>query len=496
MNRARNWTMLALALWSIRGPSDVDAQESKPPPPTVLTIHPAKQPDPALKYRLIPERRELVPGNAAIFYHRANLMIATAGKDPKGDEKAFGWLAGPAKDVPLEAARSYLERFRNELHEAELGAFRETCDWELDHREEGFSLLLPEIQELRRVGRLAALKARVEILDGRLDEAVHWIEVGHAMSRHLGEAPFLISDLVGMAISGQFVKTLEELIQTNGGPNLYWALATRPRPLIDMRRALDGERCVLEREVPRLRELDGPAWSAEKARSVGDEMFAKLRDLTGGMRWIAPAAGTAGAGAPRLEDLSSRLTLAAVVARVYPEAKRSLIAGGKSAADVEAMPAFQVVLIHTFREYSRLRDDTFKWAALPYWQAHAGMVRDETSRPRPTTAAKVANPILTMFTMLMPAIGAALQASARSERTLDALQCVEAVRMYAADHGGALPDSLDAMTGSPAPVDPALGKPFEYKKVDDATAVLSAPYPPGAPHHPAFMIHYELKLVK
>jgi hypothetical protein len=101
-----------------------------------------------------------------------------------------------------------------------------------------------------------------------------------------------------------------------------------------------------------------------------------------------------------------------------------------------------------------------------------------------------------MFTSLMPAIGNALLANARIERLLDALQCVEAIRMYAAEHDGALPESLDAMTETPVPIDPVTGKPFEYKKVDDATATLSASYPPGGPNHPAYMINYELKLAK
>jgi hypothetical protein len=483
-----------VGFWAIAGPWSARAQGAKPTPPTVLTIHPAREPVPALKYRLVPERRELIPGNAAIFYHRANLMVATAAKDPKSEEKAIGWLAGPIKEIPLEEARSYVDRFSRVLHEAELGAIRLDCDWEYDRREEGYDLLLPEVQEIRRAGRLVALKARIEILDGRPGEAIHWIQVGFAMSRHLGETPFLIPGLVGDAIAGLLIQPLEDLIRTPGGPNLYWAFATRPRPLIEMRRAIEGERYFLERELPELGEADGPAWSTEKARQFGDETFRKLRNFTNELRWIAPAGEKAGAGAPRLQDLSSRLALAGIVARVYPEAKRALIAEGRPAASVEAMPTLQVVLIHTLGEYHKFRDDVFKWAAFPYWQAKGRA--DSAWKPHRTMAGKLANPILTMFTSLMPAIESALLANARIERLLDALQCVEAIRMYAADHDGKLPDSLDAMTESPVPIDPVTGKPFEYKKVDDTTATLSATYPPGGPNIPQYTIHYELKLAK
>ena len=46
------------------------------------------------------------------------------------------------------------------------------------------------------------------------------------------------------------------------------------------------------------------------------------------------------------------------------------------------------------------------------------------------------------------------------------------------------------------PLDPATGQPFAYGKVDDTTATLSAPVPPGAPDHPTYQIRYELKLAR
>ncbi len=42
--------------------------------PTLIVLRPAAAPVPALKYQLLPERRSLVAGNAALFYHRATEM--------------------------------------------------------------------------------------------------------------------------------------------------------------------------------------------------------------------------------------------------------------------------------------------------------------------------------------------------------------------------------------------------------------------------------------
>ena len=62
------FTALVIAVLSTAGLAR--AQEEAP---TVVPIvlRPALAPVPALKYRLLPERHTLVPGNAAIFYHRA-----------------------------------------------------------------------------------------------------------------------------------------------------------------------------------------------------------------------------------------------------------------------------------------------------------------------------------------------------------------------------------------------------------------------------------------
>src|SRR3954447_7446724 len=55
--------------------SDRPAQRPPDPPPTVITLRPAGEPVPALKYQLVPERNSLVPGNAALFYHRAIQLL-------------------------------------------------------------------------------------------------------------------------------------------------------------------------------------------------------------------------------------------------------------------------------------------------------------------------------------------------------------------------------------------------------------------------------------
>ena len=117
-----------------------------------------------------------------------------------------------------------------------------TCDWEFDQRQEGYSLLLPEIQQMRSLARLVALRTRLAIVDGKTGEAMHWIETGLVMGRHVSQGPIVIQALVGVAIEAVLTRCLEDLIQAPGTPSLYWALADRPRPFIDMRYPMEGER--------------------------------------------------------------------------------------------------------------------------------------------------------------------------------------------------------------------------------------------------------------
>jgi hypothetical protein len=272
-----------------------DVAESSIP----ILLRPAAAPTPALKYRLLPERGSQIPGNAAVFYHRAIVMFLErsqrtaldkiAGKTPVADEQAVAeWITGALQSIPRDEARQQLDKYQRSLREARLGAWRQTCNWEFDSREEGFELPLPEINPMRSLTRLVALQARVAILDRKVEEAIEWLQTGYAMARHVSEGPFLIQGMVGCAMTSVMAKPLEDLIQTPGTPSLFWAMANRPRPLIDLSAGLEGERFLLEHEIPRLRDLDKVAWSLEQARTFTVELQDKLFKLNGGTFSVFP----------------------------------------------------------------------------------------------------------------------------------------------------------------------------------------------------------------
>jgi hypothetical protein len=161
----------------------------------------------------------------------------------------------------------------------------------------------------------------------------------------------------------------------------------------------------------------------------------------------------------------------------YPEAKRALIAQGRPAAEVEAMPVLQVLMIDAVTHYRRLRDDIWKWGGVPWPQARAGLEKAEReliALPRKRASAGLLTPFL-------PAIARVYESSVRLERRIAALRTVEAIRLYAAAHDGKLPAKLADITEVPVPDDPATGKSFDYRVDGDRVTLRDAPVADGRP---------------
>jgi hypothetical protein len=158
----------------------------------------------------------------------------------------------------------------------------------------------------------------------------------------------------------------------------------------------------------------------------------------------------------------------------YPHAKQILIDHGRTPAEVDAMPAPQVIGLALFQTYDHWLDETAKWAGFPYWVAAPHLKEAEDA----LRAARDKDPFNVAFA-LVPSLGRAYLTLAMVDRHVAAIQTIEAVRAYAAAHGGAVPPSLDRLTGTPAPPDPTTGRPFDYRVTGDRTVEISSPPPPG-----------------
>ena len=106
--------------------------------------------------------------------------------------------------------RKYLETYSFSLQECELGARREFCNWEFQRRDEGFSLILSDLQEMRSLGRLLVLKTRFEIAEGRIESAIHWLQTGLTVARHVNsQSGTLIQMLISAAMTSMMAVPLE-----------------------------------------------------------------------------------------------------------------------------------------------------------------------------------------------------------------------------------------------------------------------------------------------
>jgi hypothetical protein len=459
------------------------AAQPQPGEPIPLTLSPATLPEPALRYRLLPDGRDLVPGNAAAIHYRS--MAAFAENKALLDAVRGGswdiWMTMPLKDLPRPEVAARLAEQQHLLDNLNMAAHRRDCDWQLAGRPEGIALLLPEVQTFRAVIRVIVVQARYELAGGHTAAALQALQPGYALSYHLGRGQTLIHVLVGAAAAAILDKELEEILQQPECPNLYWALTVLPRPYLDLSNAIEEEGTLLERTWPALKRLEEGPMSPEQIHALRKEIVKPSQSLN-----LRPA------------TIVDSLNQTADQERAYPASRQSLLEQGLSAQEVDAMPLFQVVALEAIRRYHRAWDDYVQWIHVPNFGSEPGcrqaFQRLQTAAGNVEYRVLLAQRLGSNFSFLQPPpLDRINNAVTRTDRRFEALRCVEALRLHAAKHGGRLPASLKDVTEVPVPVDPRTGKPFTYEIHGDK-AKLSAPLPEGEKTPLYERLSYELTL--
>ncbi len=244
-----------------------------------IVLYPAAAPRPALKYQLLPPFLERRPGNAAVWWNRlpaemshdSSRILRQGGpweKIGKVDGDSAGRSAGKGVSRKgIGQGHWHAHARRPFMSDMERAARFESCDWELPIREGNFiNMLLPEVQQSRTYARLLSAKAHLEIAEGKYDEAVRTLQTGYAEARHVGAMADARERLVGVTIAGIMSDQVQQFIQQPDAPNLYWALSTLPRPLVDFRLAGEAESNILYLQFPELRDLDKKKLSPDEWR--------------------------------------------------------------------------------------------------------------------------------------------------------------------------------------------------------------------------------------
>jgi hypothetical protein len=458
-----------------------------------VTLHPTAPPTPLSSAHLLPEAAESIPGNRVQMFLRSFMeqdnLYAKAEVD-----KRQKWNEMPLNELPKELKGYAGKLVDRDLYDA---ARMTTSDWQLWYivRRDGYGTLLPDHQKMRALADVLKSRVRGEVAAGDATAALHALKVHFALGKTLETSPSLIGHLVGVAITTIACNSLEELVQIDGCPNLFWSLTDLPSPFLDMRPAVQGERVTSKAHFDRLVTASGPISDDELSLQMKNLYILTALNREGPQtenpnleetykKWAADPARVEKVRASLLA-LGFKPALPADLAKEFGVIDRRPAKPVTPADIVKSLTPLQVVMTGDILQYEVYRDELFKAASLPLPKAvafihEAKRAGDEQKDER----------LLARF--LAPDLLRIKIAQARLEQRLAYLRVIEAIRLYAHRNGGALPASLDAMK-LPLPVDPVTDKPFEYS-VKDGVATLHGENP--NPGDPRLNRYYEITIRK
>lgn len=419
---------------------------------------PAGEPVPALKYQFWPARAGLKPGSAQQHFFRALTLLLS---QPAEHRKQLEALSVKDDDNPdVAEIRRYVETQTLVLDELHLMGLSEVVDMDHHIRDlqgpELYSFLLPDIQQARSLARLLRWRA-IEQLDRRdFEGAVSTISDGYRLSSLIATGETLIEQLVAIAIASIMEDTVDRAIQTPGCPNLYWALASLPRPISKIRDSVQFEMHFLTRLFPELADAEYKSYPEDVWRKKWVDSLEPLGKLMG--------------------NSSNKVPLALAMATVgfVEPARQRLLASGFSPEKLADMPPTQIVIIDTARELRRVSDESVKAYLLPIEMRKPLMVARDKRFQQWVQEERWSSGGAMVASVFFPAIFQVHEAEVRKLMTHQRLMTVEALRMHAATHEGKLPESLDQLDPVPAMPDPYTGKQFGYRveSIDGRTIVI------------------------
>ena len=209
--------------------------------PVELTIYPAKAGELEKKYRLIVNPEDQIDADALPLYEKATKLI------PKNfnQKQITEWLKLPIEQLPQQQAEEVLQKYLEPLKLVARATRCKECNW--PEWKPGDQI--ENLTEYRKIAFILELWARLEISRGSYEGAALAMRTGFGMARHLGDGPTIIQGLVGMAVGGIMCREVKQFVQQEDSPNLYQALASLPRPFIDVEKAIENEKKATQDSV-------------------------------------------------------------------------------------------------------------------------------------------------------------------------------------------------------------------------------------------------------
>ncbi len=202
-----------------------------------LTLHPAKETETAKKYRLLPTAEEQTDADAVPLYQKA-IQSLPENFQPK---QFSDWRRLPPDQLPAEDVESALKQLKSTLDLVTQATRCKQCNWPFVKPGQVSQQFMDDLSKYRQFTFILDVQAKLQIAQGRYDQANETLKTGLKMAKHLGDAPTLIQGMVGMAIAAFNLSRIEQLIQSDNAPNLYWALEDLPQPLVSVTKAIKIE---------------------------------------------------------------------------------------------------------------------------------------------------------------------------------------------------------------------------------------------------------------
>ena len=446
-----------------------------------LKVYPKAAPLPALKHRLVPAPAERTNGNAAPAYLKAMGFVeqnnarmeltklerewyekATPEQQSNVDYPPYNWSKIPPSQLPLEQVERYLHLISFQepmLYDA--ARRKNYSQYRAMERESNpIGYLLPEVQQMRDLARKQIVRCRFAIAQNRTDDAVEIIGQMMAMANHVGQDEFIVSCLVGVAIQGLATTEGLNLSQQESTPNLYWAIAACPQPIIDVSNAIKTERSLLKRQFPSLNEVDETVRPKEYWSDFVKRILPKWNEF-------AEELNTWNQTANLPSDLDSFQFATRIAARYEPARRFLNEVCGMSNEQLDAYPTTQVAFLAMLKYHAIANDKATTLFYLPFsykrklpdsdlkrWQAELGWI------------SKAVDSFMLPSSQIYEAI-------TRENQRTALWQTVEALRMTASHNNGKAPATIDEFV-VPAPLDPVCNKPFEYAVNENVVTLRGA----------------------
>ena len=475
-----------------------------------LTISPAAEPIPALKYELMPRFADQTPGNAADIYQQAFAMMAQVVEKHKPhdpnlvsqfENNLYELQKAPLTDENKILFTQTLDAVQDVLDLIEQGSHCEICDWQIPLRSNDVKRTFLN-KFTRRVGMALAVKAHFQIENKQFGQAIETLKTGLTYSHHIACSGETFGMIVAIDISRMMLAQVEFLINSPDCPNLYWALSNLPVPFIDRQTALRYERDKLYIMFPVLRQIEKQKLTEKDASNLFLTLAITSMNRDNDYK-----------SKPFRENEEQ-----IIIQKLYRPAVSFLKDQGYSEQQIMSYAPVHAILIHQLHDLDNILDSFYKWSAKPGQQAYQG---SETAFENLQVKQKPMHNILEdrnfgqlwlnmmddfgtlqfdperhqslahFITAELMGIGRFHQLTTRVNQKIAALQCVEAIRIHAAEHN-ILPPTLEDITSVPVPIDPMTHSKFLYQ-LDNGIAILTSSANPIS-EYPDYLLRYEIKL--